>query len=109
MDIEENNSEDYEEVEDIVVEFEGNFDLESVKDKQLQVIGIDTDQPVLRIDSKFYKMDIKHSIGTRLILEQDNQRKLRYYGKTDKVVTASRVMIKPKETKSSDDHNKETT
>lgn len=83
-------------VEDIVIEFEGNFDLDSVTDKQLQLIGIDTDEPVLKIDSKFYRIDIKDSIGSRLILEQNKDGKLEYYAKTDKVVTARRVMIKPK-------------
>ena len=91
-----NEPEQDEEVEDIVIEFEGNFDLESVTDKQLQVIGIDTDEPVLKIDSKFYKIEVKDSIGTRLIFNQDESKKLRYYAKTDKVVNARRVMIKPK-------------
>lgn len=89
-------ADDYE-TEDIVIEFEGNFDLDSVTDKQLQVIGIDTDEPVLKIDSKFYKIETKNSIGSRLILEQNKDNgKLEYYAKTDKVVTARRVMIKPK-------------
>lgn len=85
-----------EETEDLVIEFEGNFDLDSVKDQQIQVIGVDTDEPVLRIDSKFYKIDVKDSIGSRLILQQNVEGKLSYYAKTDKVVTARRVMIKPK-------------
>lgn len=85
-----------EETEDLVIEFEGNFDLDSVRGQQIQVIGIDTDEPVLRIDSKFYKIDVKDSIGSRLILQQDAEGKLGYYAKTDKVVTARRVMIKPK-------------
>lgn len=83
-------------VEDVVIEFEGNFDLDSVSDKQLQIIGLDTDQPVLRVDSKFYKLDTKEAIGTRLIFGKDEQGKLTYKSKTDKVVTARRVMIKPK-------------
>ncbi|GLJ59188.1 hypothetical protein SUGI_1496750 [Cryptomeria japonica] len=85
-----------EETEDLVIEFEGNFDLDSVRGQQIQVIGIDTDEPVLRIDSKFYKIDVKDSIGSRLILQQGMDGKLSYYAKTDKVVTARRVMIKPK-------------
>lgn len=90
------NKEEEEEFEDIVVEFEGNFDLDSVKNKQLQILGIDSDEPILRIDSKFYKVDIKNSIGSRLILEQREDGQLGYYGKTDKVVTARRAMLKPK-------------
>lgn len=85
-----------EETEDVVIEFEGNFDIDSVKEKQIQIIGIDTDEPVLRIDSKFYKVDVKDSIGSRLILEQQNDGKLKYYATTDKMMTARRVMIKPK-------------
>lgn len=86
-----------EETEDIVIEFEGNFELEGVQDKQLQLIGIDTDEPVLRIDSKFYKIDIKDSIGTRLILGVDDEdKKFKYCTKTEKVVKAHRVILKPK-------------
>lgn len=85
-----------EDTEDIVIEFEGNFDLESVKDKQLKVIGIDTEEPLLKIGSKFYKIDIKDSIGSRLIFSHNQDGKLEYYAKTDKVATARRVMIKPK-------------
>lgn len=82
--------------EDIVIEFEGNFNIDSVISKQLQIIGIDTDEPILKIDSKFYKIDVKDSIGSRLILKHGDDGKLNYYTKTDKVVSASRVMIKPK-------------
>lgn len=89
------SSENNEEVEDLLIEFEGNFDLDSVTGKQLQLIGIETDNPVLRIDTKFYKIDVKDSIGSRLILEND-EGNLKYYSKTDKVVTAHRAMIKPK-------------
>lgn len=85
-----------EESEDVVIEFEGNFDIDGVKKKDIQLIGIDTDDPVLRIDSKFYKIDIKDSIGTRMIFEQKDDGKLQYYAKIDKVMTARRVMIKPK-------------
>lgn len=85
-----------EDTEDLVIEFEGNFDLDSVRGQQMQVIGIDTDEPVLRIDNKFYKIDVKDSIGSRLILKQNIEGKLSYYAKTDKVVTAHRVMVKPK-------------
>lgn len=87
------------EFEDIVVEFEGNFDLDGVKDKQLQLIGIDTDEPVLRIDTKFYKLDMKDSIGSRLVFRHKEDGKLEYYAKTDKVITARRVMIKPRDMK----------
>lgn len=86
--------------EDIVIEFEGNFDLDGVKDKRIQLIGIDTDEPVLRIDSKFYKLDMKDSIGSRLILQHKEDGKLVYYAKTDKVVTARRAMVKPKQSQS---------
>lgn len=84
------------ETEDVVIEFEGNFDLDRVNEKTLQLIGIDTDEPVLRVDTKFYKIDVKDSIGSRLLLTQDENGKLEYYGKTDKVATAQRVMIKRK-------------
>lgn len=83
-------------MEDVVIEFEGNFDLDGVRGKDIQLIGIDTDDPVLRIDSKFYKIDVKDSIGSRMIFEQKDNGKLNYYAKTDKVLTARRVMIKPK-------------
>lgn len=85
-----------EQSEDLVIEFEGNFDLESVDGKQLQVIGIDTDEPVLRIDSKFYKLDIKDSLGTKLLFSQKEDGNLEYYAKTDKTVTAKRVLLKSK-------------
>lgn len=84
------------ETEDLVIEFEGNFDLDSLADKQLQILGIDTDEPVLKVDSKFYKIDVKDSIGSRLILQKESGGKMKYYGKTDKAVTARRVMVKPK-------------
>lgn len=83
--------------EDIIIEFEGNFDLDSVKDKQLQLIGVETDEPVLRIESKFYKLDIKDSLGTRLLFETDEtDGKTKYLTKSDKLIIAKRVMIKPK-------------
>lgn len=84
------------EVEDIVVEFEGNFDLDTVIDKKIQLIGIDTDEPVLKIDSKFYKIDVKDSIGTRLLFITNGEDKLEYYAKTDKSIRAHRVIVKPK-------------
>lgn len=84
------------EYEDIVIEFEGHFDLDSLSNKKLQLIGIESDEPVLRIESKFYKIDLRDSIGTRLVLESDADGKVAYHGKTDKVMTARRVMIKPK-------------
>lgn len=82
--------------EDIVVEFEGNFDLAGVSDKPVKIIGLDEDEPVLKIDSRFYKMDVKDSIGTRLIFKRDSEGKLQFHSKTDKVVTAKRVLLKPK-------------
>lgn len=91
-----NAEEDEVETEDIVIEFEGNFDLDSLADKPFQVLGIDTDEPVLKVDSKFYKIDVKDSIGSRLLMKQEPGGKLSYYGKTDKAVTARRVMVKPK-------------
>lgn len=87
---------DESDIEDIVVEFEGNFDLSAVADKPLQIIGLDEEEPVLRIDTKFYKIDVKDSIGSRLIFKRDSEGKLQFHSKTDKVVTARRVMVKPK-------------
>lgn len=86
--------EDSAELEDIVIEFEGNFDFDSVKDKQIDVIGIDTDEPVLKIESKFYKLSLQNSIGSRLLLKPNAEGKLQYFAKTDKIVTARRVMLK---------------
>lgn len=82
--------------EDVVIEFEGNFDFNSVRGKELKVIGIDTEEPIILIDQKYYKLDIKNSIGTRLLLEKDSDKKLKYYGKTDKVAKARRVIVKQK-------------
>lgn len=84
--------------EDLVIEFEGNFDLDTVLDKKIQLIGIDTDTPVLKIDSKFYNLDMKDSIGTRLLFKNDTQTddKLEFFTKTDKEISAHRVMIRPK-------------
>lgn len=87
---------DNDQTENIVIEFEGNFDLEAVKDKQIRLLGIDTDEPVLKIGNKFYRIEVKDSIGSRLIFDRDEEGKLGYCTKTDKVVTARRVMIKPK-------------
>jgi hypothetical protein len=84
-----------ESVEDFVVEFEGNLDLDTVLDKKIQLIGIDTDKPVLKIDTKFYNLDIKDSLGTRLLFETKDD-KLEFFTKTDKQISAHRVMIKPK-------------
>lgn len=85
------------ETEDIVIEFEGNFDLDSVTDKQLQLIGIDTEKPVLKIDSKFYRLDVEDSLGTRLLFKTgEMDGKVKFLTKTDKLITARRVMIKQK-------------
>ena len=84
------------EYEDIVLDFEGNFDLDSLEGKQVHFIGLETDDPVLKIDSKFYKVDVKDSIGTRLVFEKNPNGELEFFNKTDKVITARRVMVKPK-------------
>lgn len=88
------------EFEDVVVEFEGNFDIDAVLDKDIQMIGIDSEEPVLKIDAKFYKIDVKDSIGTKLLFrtigDDKGEAKLDYHGKTDKTVVAHRVMVKPK-------------
>lgn len=85
-----------EEYEDVIIEFEGNFDLDGVKDKRIQLMGIETEEPVLRIDSKYYKINMRDSIGTRLLFKHKEDGKLIYHSKSDKVVTARRVMVKPK-------------
>lgn len=98
MDSAQKQNENEDEYEDVIIEFEGNFDLDAVLDKDIQMIGIDTEEPVLKIDAKFYKIDVQDSIGTRLLFKCDNDDKstIEYHDKTDKSILAHRVMVKPK-------------
>lgn len=87
-----------EQFEELVIEFEGNFDLDTVLNKKLQLVGLDTDEPVLKIGSKFYGVQLKNSIGTRLLFNYGHGPgdKVEFFSKTDKQITAHRVMVRPK-------------
>lgn len=81
--------------EELVIEFEGNFDIDRLAGTTMQLQDMDTDEPIIVVDKKYYKIDMQQTIGTRLLHEKLPDGSLKYAFKTDKIMTAKRVMMKP--------------
>lgn len=98
-----------EDEEDILVyvEFEGfvNNNIFPNGELQLDMIGIDTDHPIMQIDGRFYEGTYEDAVGTYMFFDKDDQPvindpvfdqvpTLKYFGKTRKVLKMQRVFVK---------------
>lgn len=101
-------SEDEEEVF-VYVEFEGLVDSNVFNEKQLQLdmVGIDTEHPIMQINGKFYEGAYEDVGGTYLFFTKhhdstlddpvfDTASNLKYFAKTRKCLKMRRIFIKPR-------------
>ncbi|TGZ45621.1 general transcription factor 3C polypeptide 6 [Temnothorax longispinosus] len=93
----------------VYVEFEGitSSDTFSNQDLQLDMIGIDTEHPMMEINGRFYEGTYEDAMGTYMFFEKDDNPKvddevfdkvpsLKYFAKTRKLLKMQRVFTKPK-------------
>ncbi|KAI4485030.1 hypothetical protein M0802_012836 [Mischocyttarus mexicanus] len=90
----------------VYVEFEGFVNNNIFTNgEQLDIIGIDTDHPIMQIDGKFYEGTYEDAIGTYMFFDKDDKPiindpvfdqvpTLKYFGKTRKVLKMQRVFVK---------------
>lgn len=101
-------SEDEEEIL-VYVEFEELADSNVFSDKNLELdmIGIDTEHPIMQINGKFYEGTYEDDCGTYMFFTKDDNPvvndpvfdvapNLKYFAKTRKSLKMRRVFIKPK-------------
>ncbi|XP_012152182.2 uncharacterized protein LOC100876488 isoform X1 [Megachile rotundata] len=101
-------SEDEEEVL-VYVEFEGLVDSNVFNEKQLQLdmVGIDTEHPIMQINGKFYEGVYEDVGGTYMFFTKNNDStlddpvfdtasNLKYFAKTRKCLKMRRIFIKPR-------------
>lgn len=93
----------------VYVEFEGltGSDTFSNQDLQLNMIGIDTEHPIMEINGRFYEGTYEDAMGTYMFFEKDDNPKvddevfdkvpsLKYFAKTRKLLKMQRVFTKPR-------------
>lgn len=93
----------------VYVEFEGfeGSNAFNNKDLQLDMIGIDTGNPVMQINGRFYEGTYEDAVGTYMFFEKDNNVQvddiafdkvpnLKYLAKTRKILKMQRVFTKPR-------------
>ncbi|XP_017887184.1 general transcription factor 3C polypeptide 6 [Ceratina calcarata] len=108
MGIDDEVSEDEEEIL-VYVEFEELTDSNVLSDKNLQLdmIGIDTEHPIMQINGKFYEGTYEDDCGTYMFFTKDDNPtvndpvfdvapNLKYFAKTRKSLKMRRVFIKPR-------------
>lgn len=91
----------------VYVELEGfvNNNIFSNEELQLDMIGIDTDHPIMQIGGKFYEGTYEDAVGTYMFFDKDDQPvindpvfdqvpTLKYFGKTRKVLKMERIFVK---------------
>ncbi|KAF3422822.1 hypothetical protein E2986_09664 [Frieseomelitta varia] len=101
-------SEDEEEIL-VYVEFEGLVDGNVFSEKQLQLdmIGIDTEHPIMQINGKFYEGSYEDVIGTYMFFAKNDNTivddpvfdvapNFKYVAKTRKFLKMQRIFIKPR-------------
>lgn len=101
-------SEDEEEIL-VYVEFEGLEDgnVFSKEQLQLDMIGLDTEHPIMKINGKFYEGAYEDVIGTYMFFTRDDTlvpddplfddiSNLKYFAKTRKTLKMQRIFIKPR-------------
>lgn len=93
----------------VYVEFEGltGSDTFSNQDLQMDMIGIDTEHPIMEINGRFYEGTYEDAMGTYMFFEKDENPKvddevfdkvptLKYFAKTRKLLKMQRVFTKPR-------------
>ncbi|XP_034194387.1 uncharacterized protein LOC117610747 [Osmia lignaria lignaria] len=93
----------------VYVEFEGLVDSNVFNEKQLQLdmIGIDTEYPIMQINGRFYEGAYEDVCGTHMFFTKDDNPavddpvfdaapNLKYFGKTRKCLKMRRIFIKPR-------------
>ncbi|XP_011159352.2 general transcription factor 3C polypeptide 6 [Solenopsis invicta] len=93
----------------VYVEFEGftGSDMFNKEDLQLDMIGIDTEHPIMEINGRYYEGTYEDAIGTYMFFEKDDNPKvddevfdkvpsLKYFAKTKKLLKMQRVFTKPR-------------
>ncbi|EGI67212.1 PREDICTED: general transcription factor 3C polypeptide 6 isoform X1 [Acromyrmex echinatior] len=93
----------------VYVEFEGltGNEMFNNKDLQLDMIGIDTEHPIMEINGRFYEGTYEDAVGTYMFFEKDDNPKvddevfdkvptLKYSAKTRKLLKMQRVFTKPR-------------
>ncbi|XP_076674310.1 uncharacterized protein LOC143372194 [Andrena cerasifolii] len=101
-------SEDEEEIL-VYVEFEGLVDGNGFSEKQLQLdmIGVDTEHPIMQINGRFYEGAYEDLAGTYMFFTSDDTSvvndhvfdaasNLKYFAKTRKFLKMQRIFIKPR-------------
>lgn len=93
----------------VYVEFEGLEDGNVFSEEQLQLdmIGLDTEHPIMKINGKFYEGAYEDVIGTYMFFTRndtlvaddplfDDIRSLEYFAKTRKILKMQRIFVKPR-------------
>nr|SVE71144.1 EOG090X08VB [Daphnia similis] len=111
MDVESENEETVEE-QFILVEFAGNTGSDALNQENvsIKVLGMETDEPIIKIGNQLYEGKYYDTIGTELFFTEaegeppsdtlfDNklEKKLEFYGKTNTKLVVSRAFAKPLE------------
>ena len=117
----ENEYEETIEEQYILVEFAGNTGSDALNQENvsIKVLGMETDQPIIKIGNQLYEGKYYDTIGTELFFTEAEgeppsdtlfdtklEKKLEFYGKTNTKLVVSRAFSKPleKSKKSSDIH-----
>ncbi|KAI9564494.1 hypothetical protein GHT06_008233 [Daphnia sinensis] len=111
MEVESENEETVEE-QYILVEFAGNTGSDALNQENvsIKVLGMETDEPIIKIGNQLYEGKYYDTIGTELFFTEaegeppsdtlfDNklEKKLEFYGKTNTKLVVSRAFAKPLE------------
>ncbi|EFN83196.1 general transcription factor 3C polypeptide 6 [Harpegnathos saltator] len=101
-------SEDEEEIL-VYVEFEDlvGSNMFSNEDLQLDMIGLDTEHPIMQVNGRYYEGVYEDAVGTYMFFEKDDDPHvddiifdkvptLKYFAKTRKLLKMQRVFAKPK-------------
>ncbi|EZA56373.1 hypothetical protein DMN91_010300 [Ooceraea biroi] len=93
----------------VYVEFEGLMGSNAFSNEELQLdmIGIDTEHPIMQINGRFYEGTYEDVMGTCMFFEKDDNPHvddpvfdkiptLKYFAKTRKILKMQRVFTKPK-------------
>ncbi|XP_011314133.1 uncharacterized protein [Fopius arisanus] len=93
----------------VYVEFEGTTqsDVFSKEKLQLDMIGLDMEHPIMRVNGRYYEGTYEEAVGTYLFFEKDKNPviddpvfdvtpKVKYSTKTRKVLKMKRVFVKPR-------------
>ncbi|XP_063984288.1 golgin subfamily A member 6-like protein 24 [Diachasmimorpha longicaudata] len=93
----------------VYVEFDGTArsDVFSKENLQLDMIGLDMEHPVMRVNDRYYEGTYEDAVGTYMFFEKDKNPviddpvfdvppKLKYSTKTRKILKMKRIFVKPR-------------